>query len=190
MKIEFEFQLSPPFLFNGLKHHRQIISDFIEHSISDKYSSYDLNVQMKIIGKSMIDLYYGDLKEGEITGEIAGLLKKGNNFDNADYHKYIDAAPKKYRTVQISDGSDWTLILGKDKSRFVHIHPSRGSKYTIRTRALSIKTAIMLKVFFTEELQSGNLVSLVNKVRLHFLHDSPIKNELNTIRIKRVLDLL
>jgi hypothetical protein len=188
--MEFECRLPFPFLFNGLKHHRQIIVEFIEKSIAENRSVSDLNVRIVKLGNSMIDLYYGDLTALEIANDIMGVLKMENRFNKAEYHKHIVESPKKYRTVQISDGSDWTLLLGKEENRFIHIHPSRGSKFTLRVKAISIKTALMLKVFFAREVQCNELVSLVNTVRLDYLSESPIKNELDTTRIKKVLDLL
>ena len=188
--MDYECRLPLPFLFNGLKHHRQIIVEFIEKSILENRSVHDLNVGMVKLGNSMIDLYFGDLTDLEIASEIMGILKMENKFDKEEYHKYIVESAKKYRTVQISDGSDWTLLLGKEENRFIHIHPSRGSKFTLRTKAISIKTAVMLKVFFSTEVQRNELVSLVNRVRLDCLNESPIKNASDTTRIKKVLDIL
>ena len=188
--MEFNFQLPPPFLFNGLKHHRQIILEFIEISKEKKFSIDELNIAMKKVGNSMIDLYYGDMNPQEITDDISDLLKSNSHFYKDDYYKYVLAVPKKYRKLKIRDGSEWTLLLGKEADTYLHIHPARGSKFTKRVKAISIKTAIMLKVFFNNELQNGDLVSMVNNVRLEYLHESPIKNEIDTIRLKRVLDLL
>ena len=188
--MDFECRLPFPFLFNGLKHHRQIILEFIQKSIVENRSVHDLNAGMVTLGNSMIDLYFGDLTDLEIASEIMGILKMKNKFDKEEYHKYIVESPKKYKTVQISDGSDWTLLLGKEENRFIHIHPSRGSIFTLRVKAISIKTALMLKVFFAREVQRNELVPLVNTVRLDYLSESPIKNELDTTRIKKVLDLL
>lgn len=179
-----------PFSFNGLKHHRQIILEFINRSTTHNYSIRDLNVRMKRIGHSMIDLYYGDLNPEKIANEIAVVLKSIGYFHKDDYAKYISDAPLKYRALTLSDGSEWTLLFGKEADLYVHIHPSRGSKYTKRVKAISIRTAIMLKIFYEKELLNGDLVSLINKVRMDCLHESPIKNESDTIRLKMVLDLL
>jgi len=186
----FNSQLPPPTIFNGLKHHRLVILDFIEESKEKNYPIAELNHIMKKIGNSMIDLYNGDMKPQEISVEIIDLLKSKSNFYKDAYHKYVLDIPKKYRKVRISDGSEWTLLLGREPEFYLHIHPARGSEYTTRVRAISIKTAILLKVFFEKELANGNLVSLVNKVRTDYLQESPIKNETDTISLKRVLDLL
>ena len=188
--MEFNSQLPPPTIFNGLKHHRLVILEFIEESI-EKNSSIDmLNLAMKKVGNSMIDLYHGDLKPQDISGEIVDLLKLKSNFYKDAYYKYVFDVPKKYRKLTISDGSEWTLLLGREAEFYLHIHPARGSKFTTRVRSISIKTAILLKVFFEKELVSGDLVSAVNKVRKDYLHESPIKNEADTKSLKRVLDLL
>lgn len=188
--MEFELPLPAPFLFNGLKHHRQVISEFIHRSIELNYSIADLNLRMKKIGNSMIDLYYGYLKPGDIADEIASGLKSKGCFARQDYTNYIFETPKKYRSTTLSDGSEWTLLFGKDSDAYVHIHPSRGSKFTKRVKAISIRTAIMLMIFFEKELLTENLISLVNSVRIDYLHESPIVGEKDTIRLKKVLDLL
>ena len=188
--MEFNSQLPPPSIFNGLKHHRLVILEFIKKSIEDKYPIDTLNLTMKKVGNSMIDLYHGDLKPQDISGEIIDLLKLKSNFYKDAYYKYVFDVPKKFRKVKISDGSEWTLLLGREEEFYLHIHPARGSKFTTRVRAISIKTAILLKVFFEKELVDGDLVSMVNKVRIDYLHESPIKNEADTISLKRVLDLL
>lgn len=188
--MEISSSLPFPFSFNGLKHHRQIILEFINNTIEHNYLIPDLNILMKKIGNSMIDLYYGDLSPAEIADEIAVALKSKCCFHKDDYANYIFEAPKKYRSLTLSDGSEWTLLFGKEADTYVHIHPSRGSKLTKRVKAISIRTAIMLKIFYEKELQNGDLISLTNKVRIDCLHESPINNELDTIRLKRVLDLL
>lgn len=138
----------------------------------------------------MIDLYYGEIIPEEIADEIAVVLKSKCCFRKDDYANYIFEAPKKYRSLTLSDGSEWTLLFGKEADSYVHIHPSRGSKLTKRVKAISIRTAIMLKIFYEEELLNGDLISLTNKVRIDCLYESPIKNESDTVRLKRVLDLL
>lgn len=188
--MEFSSQLPPPFLFNGLKHHQQIILEFIKKSIEKKYSIDELNFALQKVGNSMIDLYYGDLNPLEIADEIEDLLKRKSYFHKVDYCKYVFNSPQQYRTLKISDGSEWTLLFGNGVETYLHIHPARGSKFTKRVKSISIKTAIMLKVYFEKELLNGDFVSLVNKVRMDYLHESPIKNEFDTKRLKRVLDLL
>lgn len=188
--MAFYSQLPPPTIFNGLKHHRLVILQFIKDSKEKNYSITKLNLAMKKIGNSMIDLYNGDMKPLEISVEISDLLKLKSNFDKDAYYKYVLAVPKKYRKVKISDGSEWTLLLGREAEYYLHIHPARGSEFTTRVRAISIKTAILLKVFYEKELVEGDLVSLVNKVRIDYIHESPIKNEADTVSLKRVLDVL
>ena len=188
--MELSSQLPPPTIFNGLKHHRLIILEFIKKSIEKDYPIDTLNLAMKKIGNSMIDLYHGDLKPQDISDEIVDLLKLESNFFKDAYYKYVNSIPKKYRIVKISDGSEWALLLGREEEFYLHIHPARGSKFTTRVRAISIKTAILLKIFFEKELVSGDLVSLMNKVRINYLHESPVKNEADTKSLKRVLELL
>jgi hypothetical protein len=188
--MEISTSLPVPFLFNGLKHHRQLILAFINSSIKHNYSIVELNNRMKKIGISMIDLYYGELSPEEISREIAVELKRKGCFDKEKYQHYINNGAKKYRALTLSDGSDWTLLVGREADTYIHFHPSRGSMFTKRVKAISIRTAIMLKIFYSRELPGGDLISLINKVRIDYLHESPVKNESDTIRLKNVLEVL
>ena len=188
--MELYAQLPAPFLFNGLKHHRQIILDFIKNTKDRKVSMEDITDELKKVGNSMIDLYYGNLSPEMLTNEFMVKLKKERHFLRREYVAHINKAPKKYKNMFISDGSEWTLLVGRDALSYLHIHPSRGSKFTQRVHAIACKTAILLRILFDAEMVDADLLSLANKVRRDFLHTSPVKSELGTRRLKNVLDLL
>ena len=180
--------LSAPFLFNAAKHHIGFVKEFIDQSRSGGRSIEDINHQLISIGKSVIDIYYGSLTQIEIAQEILNHLKVLNFYDLVPYRQFI--SPQKYKTLKLSDGSGWTLIMGKIQESYIHIHPSRGSLHTIRARALALKTAILLMIFYSDKLKKVSKVELVNEVRGKYLGESPIKNEIYTKGVNRVLDLL
>jgi hypothetical protein len=78
--------------------------------------------------------------------------------------------------MRISDKSIWTLRLGNEKKRYIHIHPGRYSPLTIRVKAVTLKTTIAVRVL-VEEIDSElpNLKS-INEVRTSFLKLPPLKS--------------
>ena len=181
--------LASPFLFNALKHHHGYQINFIEKTKNTENNGAELKSQLIKVGRLMIDLYYGPLSTICIGEEIKQNLLLLNVYAEDSYKNFIGNIGKKFRIMELSDGSNWTLLIGREHDRYVHIHPSRGSKYTIRVGALAIKTAICLQIYFPDKLKTHNLVNLTNEVRKKYLHESPIKNEIYTRGIKRVLDL-
>ena len=183
----FDQLLPAPFLFNSLKHHRETVLNFIEKARDNRISKNEANAAMNKIGNSMIDFYYGELPPEVIANEIKESLIAQNYYNEKTYLDLIQSKPKKCNTIILSDGSGWMLLFGRSHGKYIHIHPCRGSEHTIRTCAIALKTAIVLKVFFKEALSGSELVPLVNKARLHYLDESPIKNELYTKGLKRIL---
>ncbi len=187
---ELDTSIPAPFLFNGLKHHRQTILELIKKSKEKGASIEEVSIVLKKVGNSMIDLYFGKLSPALIEAEIRNELIMHNFFYQEDYIDYINRSSKKYRNLFLSDGSEWTLLAGRDVKRYVHIHPSRGSKYTRRVNALACKTAILLMIFFEKEIIDSDLLPIVNLVRSDFLGASPVKSHAGTRRLQNVLDLL
>ena len=178
-----------PFLFNELKHHFYAQLQFIRQARAKKLSPQQISDDMLKIGNSMIDLYFGTLSVADICLEIGDLLKSENHYKKECYHKYLNSVTKKYRKIQISDRSSWTLLVGREEGRYIHIHPSRASIYTIRVRAIAVKTALMIMIFYDIDKVKGELVKIVNDIRTNYLGESPIKNESYTIGLKRILNI-
>jgi len=187
--MEIDTNIPSPFLFNALKHHLGFIKGFIELAKSNSFSPEVINGHLVKVGKSMIDIYHGAFEQTEIIDEIQRYLISADNFEIATYHQFITTAPKKYRTINLSDGSSWTLLLGTTEQRYVHIHPSRGSLFTVRAKATALKAAIFILIYYSEVPFSSAVVKLANEVRMRFIGESPIKNETNTKGLQRVLNL-
>jgi len=75
--------------------------------------------------------------------------------------------------LTLSDGSVWVLRKGVESAHYVHIHPGRYSKYSIRVKATTLKSAIAIKIFYGE--LSITSLGKINDAR-KFLNISPIKN--------------
>ena len=178
-----------PFILNTIKHHFDSIGKLIKQARSGMINEEELGLQIKRVGRSMIDLYHGKLTPGEIFGEIRAHLEKRDFFEPAAYTHFIASSPKQFRNVSLRDGSNWTLLLGYEQGRYIHIHPSRGSAQTMRVGAMALKTAIYLMTFYSEKRNDIVLVDVVNAVRERYLQEAPIKNETYTKGLRRALSL-
>lgn len=179
-------ELPPQYLFNTLKHHSGFVREFIQKG--KDFNEEEICQEMRIIGRSMIDMYCGELDPIQITGEIGDLLLAKKCFDQKAYTAFINKKAKNYSTVLLSDSSEWILLVGRETGPYIHIHPARGSKHTIRIKAIALKTAILIHIFYLNSDQ--DMVTLANKVRQEILRESPIKNQSDVKGLERIMQLL
>ncbi len=188
--IDDGMEASLPFLFNSLKHHSGRIQTYIKLARDKSFDDAKIATDLLKVGNSIIDIYHGSLSIHQITHEIKDYLESIDCFEASQYQGFIAGYSKNFRTVDLCDGSNWTLITGDDPGRYLHIHPSRASLHTIRARAIALKTAIYIMVFYDMELANSSLVELTNEVRVNLMKESPIKNEVYTRSVSRVLGIL
>ncbi len=178
-----------PFLYNALKHQKAYVLQVIGKLKSGKeIDASGLDLLINKTGRQMVDFYYGLLTPGEITGEIKHILEDMQTFHEMSYHDWLASTPKKFRNIEISDGSVWTLLQGEVHDRYIHIHPARYSKHTIRVRSLALKTAVFLLAF--RPAFDDDLIGNMNFIRREFLKESPVKGEKDTRHIRKVLHIL
>ena len=190
--MEFVDDYPPPFLFNAIKHHAGFIKDFIAkvRESADKEAMLE-NALLKM-GSSVIDFYYGSLYPPEIIADIEKRLKSMGSFEPVAYGLLLEKShgAKRYHNIDISDGSTWILLPGNNHEHYLHIHPARGSAHTIRVRAMALKTAVCLRIFYNELPPPDAMVDTVNEVRRRYLNESPVKNDANLMGIMRVVRYL
>ncbi len=179
--------IAKPFVFNPLKHHSGFIKSLISDCRTSGIEVACLQEYLLKMGNCMIDLYFGELGIKQILSDIEKRLRKADSYDPESYIKYITASSKNFQNIQISDHSTWTLLIGNEPERYLHIHPSRGSSNSIRIRAIALKTALIMKIFYADQLEQEDLVSLTNEIRSKYLGESPIKNITYTKGIRRAL---
>ena len=162
--------LKAPILFNPFKHHLSFIRKYI-----DSYNQKDYN-QLKIdllkIGNSQMDLYFGELSIDNIVEEVIAFLTNFNLLEKEVFFQHIDKSGG-FIKISLSDQSTWVLRKGENPTFFVHIHPARYSKYTIRIKASTLKSTIATSVCFQNSSSIG--VDELNKARVNLLNLSPIK---------------
>ena len=162
-----------PVMFNPLKHHAGYIMQMatIRRQAGIKIIPDDLLP----VGENLTDLYIGKLSVMEICNTCLELLSGDSVLTPDTFSKWM--SNREYRKVILSDGSEWIVREGKDRERFVHIHPAKYSVSTVRIRSATLKTVILLLAnhLLPGESYSGNMEA-VNRVRKEISGLSPVKN--------------
>jgi hypothetical protein len=178
-----------PINLNCWKHHAGFIKKQIL-SVTSVEEIDSLKYYLLKIGESQMDLYLGKIMAEEISNQIIKTLKREKIFSFEQYKKWLYKNGKEYQLITSKDKSIWTLRLGENEHRYVHIHPGRYSPHTIRVKATTLKTAIMILCFKqTGEIESINTES-VNQIRKKYLNETPLKSLSKASGLKRLIDLL
>jgi hypothetical protein len=178
-----------PINLNCWKHHAGFIKNQIL-SVTSVEEIEKLNSSLRKIGESQMDLYMGKFLAEEISNQIIKTLKREKIFSFEQYKKWLYKDGEEYQLVTLKDKSIWTLRLSENEQRYIHIHPGRYSPYTIRVKATTLKSAIMiLCAEQMGEIESINSES-VNQIRKNFLNETPLKSLSKASGLVRLIDLL
>ncbi|MDX1629425.1 MAG: hypothetical protein R3345_12040 [Fulvivirga sp.] len=128
-----------PVLFNAIKHHFAFILAWIEGKRGQAVKTTITEIQS--IGHSVLDLYIGYISHTQVKEEIVRQLKNDCLFEYTSFKKAVDR--EDYFSLNISDGSTWILKEGHGQDKYIHIHPGRYSKYTIRNKATTLRSFIV-----------------------------------------------
>lgn len=179
-----------PVTLNCLKHHAGFIKNQINLLQKNQVSKVELHRLLLTIGESQMDLYYGTLDPKQVANEIINNIKNLGANNYSKYSKWILEDGKSYKPMGISDSSVWTLRLGNEKKRFLHIHPGRYSPLTIRVKAITIKSTIAVKVLAEEEYYEQLDLKSINEVRKMFLKLPPLKSLTLSSGIGKFLNMI
>jgi hypothetical protein len=175
--------------FNCWKHHARFIKGQIE-SITETKHLNELKKHLLQIGESQMDLYYGSYSPAEVSEQILGAIDIKKIFSLEQYKHWLIIGGKDYQLLKLKDKSIWTLRMGENPNRYIHIHPGRYSPHTIRAKATTLKTAIMILCYN----QLGEIKSIkteaVNFIRKKYLNEPPIKSFSNASGLGRIINLL
>jgi hypothetical protein len=174
--------------FNLLKHHLGFIKNFISENKGETISSI-LHAINKI-GHSNTDVYIGRLSPSQIISEILSLPEISACKTKEDFKKLIVASGKDYFEKILSDGSAWTFRLGEDDVKYIHVHPSRKSPFTVRVRASSLKTAVTYHIYYNGHLETEETERKINFLRKNYLNLPPIKSLKNSQALKYLFEIL
>jgi len=179
-----------PLTFNCWKHHAGFIKNQIEFYGGKKISVEELQKTLLVIGESQMDLYVGELSPQNICDEIVSKLKSTGVLAFEAYKKWLFDSGNEYKLIKISDKSVWTMRLGKQEKRYVHVHPGRYSPVTVRVKALTLKTAIAVLII-NYKIYIPLIDTLkINEVRNEILNSPPVKKVSSNSAVIRVINIL
>ena len=181
-------QIPPLINLNCWKHHAGFIKEQIE-SVKEIKELDQLKVYLLKIGESQMDLYFGGYSPIKLSEQILDYLHSKKIFSEKLYKDWLSEDGKDYQLVELKDKSIWTLRLGDDAERYVHIHPGRYSPNTVRVKATTLKTAIFLLCFERLGAIKSFETAAVNNIRKKYLNEPPLKSFSKASGHGRLIDL-
>ncbi len=157
-----------PFIrFNPMKHHRNYMLSILKNVSEDEITRL-----FEPVCNNYIDVYTGQLSPGEIADAVAGVLRLNGIFQPDDFIRWVEAE-NGYRLIRLGDRSEWILRKGDDAAQYIHIHPARTGRFTIRFKGSTLKTVFLLKASCAD---STDILSIekVNRIRMQ-IGLSPVK---------------
>lgn len=180
-------ELPKPIAFSCWKHHRGYVHQKLSNQNKALSNETFILEVVQFLGDSNIDFYTGILDINAISNEIIQKLESEKINSISDYKNWLSLEGSDYRCIPLSDGSNWTLRLGQNESRYVHIHPSRHSKKTVRVKSSTLKTAYAYLLYYG--LTDIDLsVEKLNFVRRKFVKLPPFKPTSAMVAVSRILD--
>jgi hypothetical protein len=181
-------ELPKPVAFSSWKHHLGYVHNFLKKQNYPSPNDSFIREIPQFIGNSNIDFYSGSLDVVSISNEILRILDSEKINSINDYINWITSDGLDYRCAVLSDGSNWTLRLGQSENRYVHIHPSRHSKKTVRVKSSTLKTVYAFLLYYgLSDTQIS--VEKVNFVRNKFVKLPPLKMTSTLAAVSRMLSL-
>ncbi|OFY68224.1 MAG: hypothetical protein A2V64_11980 [Bacteroidetes bacterium RBG_13_43_22] len=183
-----DFQIPEPFQFNPLKHHLSFIRGFISNKLSEE-ERIDIKAlvkELKHIGTSVMDVYTGILSVNQICDEVSEFLTSKRLIGCEVFIEWAGRKFSDFRTIAISDNSQWMLKFHDNESRYVHLFPARLSPHTFRVKANTLKSAILYYILIGKDFISADDL---NRARTLF-GLSPVKDPDETEAITEMIEIL
>jgi hypothetical protein len=183
-----DYQIPEPILFNPLKHHLGFIKDFvIARTDIERYpSDNDLIRDLKHLGTSVMDIYSGTISVSNICNEVLQFMSEHRLSEKKQFAEWSGMDADDYRLVPLSDGSQWTVKYHNNISRFMHIFPARGSRYSFRVKSNTLKSALLYYIKVGKDYITGDDL---NRVR-PLLGLSPVRDTIDTEAITEMVEIL
>jgi len=177
-----------PINFNCWKHHAGFLTEQILTIKSEKEIK-ELRTKLLKIGESQMDLYDGNLSPSKISDQIIHSLKEKKLLSLERYKSWLNNEGKEYKLLKLPDKSLWTLRFSESPDRYVHIHPGRYSPLTIRVKATTLKTAILI-LSFKQAGKKGDInTETVNLIRKTHLNEPPLQSLSKASGLMKLIDL-
>jgi hypothetical protein len=181
-----ENQIPPPLLFNPLKHHLGFIRDYIADKTKKRIDNQSVLKDLKHLGGSLMDVYSGPLSPQKILREINNYLKENNLTEREVFNSWAGKGPMDFKTIKLSDGSQWVLKYFDNEIRYVHSFPSRYSPNSFRIKANTLKSAILYIIFVGKDYVTEDGLNLARAES----GLSPVKDVFDTEAITEMIEIL
>ncbi len=183
-----EYTIPEPFRFNPLKHHLEYIRGFVTGMIpGNPYSTETgLASQLRHLGGSVMDVYYGTMTIEQICAELHRLMKLGGHDSMESFAGWAGSSHDSFRLLTLNDGSVWTLKYHNDHRRYAHIFPSRMSPFTFRVKANTLRSAITYYIYIGKDYISADDL---NKAR-EITGLSPVRDAADARAITGMIEIL
>ena len=158
-KMEEEADIPFPIRFNPFKHHRNYALGIV-----DGLSPNEIAGLLDPVCNNYIDIYTGKMTPAEIGHAVIAILKSTRVLQSDDFSLWV-ALSKGYRTILLQDGSEWVVRIANDQERYIHLHPARTGRFTMRFKGSTLKTVCLLKVG-PKGVSETPSVENVNRVRV------------------------
>lgn len=166
-------EIPVPIMFSPVKHHLYFLQEEIQRWKNESWEQ--VSEELLPIGLNLIDFYIGSLTVDQICDEILGYFRQNKLLERKAFENWLQAL--NWKKLRLSDDSEWLIKPGKNEERYIHVHPAKQSKHSIRVRATTLKTVLALQVqeLNPEKVAKSDLEN-VNSVRKNLLDLSPIKS--------------
>lgn len=141
--------MESPVFFQAIKHHMSYMIDTIKTlSKRGEEGEKEFLRELLVLGeRGTADVYEGERRVEEISGDVEHFLRQEGLLDQASYLKYLESegAEKRmglYTVHTLSDESQFVFRYIDDGAKYVHIHPARYSPRTFRIKVNTLKSAL------------------------------------------------
>ncbi len=166
-------EIPVPIQFSPYKHHFRFLISKIGEWQTDQQKEWQ--TELLLIGNNLFDFYLGDLSPKQIACLSIDYFNRKNINDINAFNSWL--GQREWKKISLPDESEWLIKKGNLPDRYIHIHPAKYSKHSIRLRAATLKTVLVLcihKVSISDDAAEN--LQQVNRLRSSVLNLSPIKS--------------
>jgi hypothetical protein len=177
-----------PLVFNPLKHHLGYIKEFIIETTGAGQSDANVEVirELRHIGGSVMDVYTGAMTHNEIGDEFLCYIKTKGLSERENYRAWTGTGTQDFKTIYLSDGSQWAMKYHDNEQRYVHFFPARFSPHSFRIKANTLKSAILYQIFIGKDFVTEEDLNTARAIASL----SPVKDIFDTEAISEMIELL
>ncbi len=175
-------------VFNGLKHHIEVVESFIQQSKHFLFHKQEILFlhPLKHIGNGSFDLYFGSLSTSEIIQSLICELSKKDILKENNFSRYI-TEHNGYLKCRMKDNSEWIIKYLNNNNQYIHIFPARFSHYVHRSTAIALKTFILFRVFNNNKAKTNDLI---NHIRLRYLDLPPLTKDQHFRKFEKLNNII